>query len=65
MTTSELCRSRDNPCASGAYDNTSSSSYVYVNSEFNIQYADGTVAVGDYGLETFNIGGTRFETFKD
>lgn len=65
VATSRLCRSRENPCASGTYDNTSSSSYAYVNSDFSIQYADGTYATGDYGMETFNIGGTRFEAFRD
>jgi hypothetical protein len=57
---SRLCQSRGDPCAaSGTYDNTSSSSYAYVNSDFQIQYADGTEAVGDYATETFNIGGNN------
>jgi len=62
---SRLCQSRGNPCgASGTYDNTSSSTYVYVNSEFSIQYGDGTAALGDYATETFDIGGnTIFHVF--
>lgn len=56
---SQLCQSQGDPCsASGTYNNESSSSYKYVNSLFNIQYADGTQAAGDYATETFDIGGT-------
>ena len=56
---SQLCQSRGNPCAaSGTYDNSSSSTYLYVNSLFNISYGDGTQALGDYGTETFAIGGS-------
>lgn len=54
-----LCRARSQPCAiSGTYDNSSSSTYHYVNSLFDIQYGDGTAAIGDYATETFHIGGT-------
>ena len=54
---STLCQLRTNPCATtGTYENTTSSSYRYVNSLFSIQYADNTQAVGDYALETFQIG---------
>jgi hypothetical protein len=56
---SRLCRLIANPCAqTGTYGNTSSSTYRYVNSFFQIKYADGTQAVGDYGTETFQIGCT-------
>ena len=56
MPTSQFCQQRGDPCASGTYNNLTSSSYVYVNSDFQIQYADGTQAAGDYGTETFGIG---------
>ena len=54
---SRLCQLRTNPCAiTGTYENTTSSSYKYVNGLFSIQYADNTQAVGDYATETFQIG---------
>ena len=54
---SRLCQLRTNPCATtGTYENSTSSTYKYVNSLFSIQYADNTQAVGDYALETFQIG---------
>jgi Eukaryotic aspartyl protease len=56
---SRLCQLRSNPClTTGTYENSSSSSYKYVNSLFSIQYADGTQAVGDYATEVFTIGST-------
>jgi Eukaryotic aspartyl protease len=59
---SSFCESEGNPCAaSGTYDNTTSSTYHYLNSLFNINYADFTQAVGDYATETFQIGGTVLE----
>ena len=64
VTGSQLCQSRGDPCgASGTYDNTSSTTYHYLNSLFNIQYADGSQAAGDYATESFQIGSNfpRFE----
>jgi hypothetical protein len=43
---------------SGTYDSNSSSTYKYVNSDFDIQYADGTGASGDYVTDTISIGGS-------
>ena len=46
------------PCSvSGTYDANSSSSYSYVNSEFQIKYADNSGAAGDYFTDNVNIGG--------
>ncbi|KAF2462442.1 aspartic peptidase domain-containing protein [Lineolata rhizophorae] len=54
---SAIC-SRTSECdISGVYDGNSSSTYEYVNSDFNITYADGTGASGDYIKDTFHIGG--------
>ena len=45
------------PCSvSGTYDANSSSSYSYVNSEFQISYADNSGAAGDYFTDDVNIG---------
>jgi hypothetical protein len=59
---SRLCQLQTNPCATtGTYENSTSSTYKYVNSLFSIQYADNTQAVGDYALETFQIGSMSHE----
>lgn len=62
---STACMSRSEPCsATGTYDASSSSTYGYVSSDFNITYADGTGAAGDYVTDTIRIGGARVEDFQ-
>ncbi|KAB8237867.1 hypothetical protein ETB97_012911 [Aspergillus alliaceus] len=62
---STLCSSSDNPCdASGSYDPRSSSSYAYVSSDFNISYADGSGAAGDYVTDTIHIGGAAIKNLQ-
>ncbi|CAI7629081.1 unnamed protein product [Penicillium glandicola] len=61
---STLCES-NNACAeSGTYNSSASSSYSYVNSDFNITYADGSGAAGDYGTDNLTIGGTTIANFQ-
>ena len=63
VSTSRSCQNIPNDCAAkGTYTNASSSTYQYVNSDFFIEYVSGNVAMGDYGLETFEIGGS-FSSF--
>lgn len=62
---STLCKKSESGCStSGTYDATSSESYSYVNSDFNITYADGTGAAGDYVTDTLTIGGATIENFQ-
>ncbi|KGO59225.1 Ribosomal protein S10 [Penicillium expansum] len=62
---STLCASTKNVCAeAGTYDPSSSSSYSFVNSDFNISYADGSGAAGDYVTDTLTIGGTTIKDFQ-
>ncbi|KAJ6159806.1 hypothetical protein N7497_004343 [Penicillium chrysogenum] len=61
---STLCESSENTCASGTYDSSSSSSYSFVSSDFNISYADGSGAAGDYVTDTLTIGGTTIKDFQ-
>ncbi|KAL4782734.1 aspartic peptidase domain-containing protein [Aspergillus varians] len=62
---STLCSSSRDPCRiSGSFDPDSSSSLSYVSSDFNISYADGTGAVGDYVTDTLHIGGTTIRGFQ-
>ncbi|KAL4801741.1 aspartic peptidase domain-containing protein [Aspergillus unguis] len=62
---SSLCSSSKDPCrTSGSFDPGSSSSYTYVSSDFNITYADGTGAAGDYITDTIHIGGTTVNNFQ-
>ncbi|KAJ5302059.1 hypothetical protein PENANT_c008G05256 [Penicillium antarcticum] len=62
---STLCESSSDPCEdSGTYDSSSSSSYSFVSSDFNISYADGSGAAGDYVTDTLTIGGTTIKDFQ-
>ncbi|QIX02455.1 hypothetical protein AMS68_007972 [Peltaster fructicola] len=57
---STLCSSRGNQCSvSGTYSANSSSTYSYVNSLFNITYADGSGSTGDYATDTVSFGGAN------
>ena len=42
---------------SSTYDANSSSTYKYLNSDFNVSYVDGSGAAGDYATDTLSIGG--------
>ncbi|KAG5665102.1 hypothetical protein KAF25_009227, partial [Fusarium avenaceum] len=54
---SELCESHAGICSeSGLYNPNKSSTYHFVNSDFNISYADGSGATGDYATDTFSMG---------
>jgi Eukaryotic aspartyl protease len=62
---SSLCESGQNGgCQGGTYSPTSSSTYSYVNGEFNISYVDGTSASGDYIKDTLSIGGQTLDNFQ-
>ncbi|KAA8643177.1 pepsin-like aspartic protease [Aspergillus tanneri] len=62
---STLCSPKKDPCdMSGSYDPNSSSSYKFVSSKFNITYADGTGAAGDYVSDTLHIGDTAIKDFQ-
>lgn len=62
---STLCSGRgDNCAASGTYDANSSSTYEYVSSYFNITYADGSSATGDYVTDTLSVGGVTLKSFQ-
>jgi hypothetical protein len=62
---STLCESSNDSCSSsGTYDPSSSSTYEYVNSDFNITYADSSGASGDYVTDTLHIGGSAIKDFQ-
>ncbi|KAJ6264773.1 Barrierpepsin [Drechslerella dactyloides] len=56
---SSICAAKGSCTAGGTYDNTTSSSYDYVPSLFNISYVDGQFAIGDYARDTLQIGGVE------
>ncbi|KAM3424277.1 hypothetical protein BST61_g11184 [Cercospora zeina] len=58
---SRYCSSVQEPCFTGTYDANSSSTYSYVNSEFQIAYADGTGSQGDYVTDTVRFSGVTLE----
>lgn len=62
---STLCSSSRDPCrVPGSFDPNLSSSLSYVSSDFNITYADGTGAAGDYVTDTLHIGGATVKDFQ-
>ncbi|KAH8821654.1 aspartic proteinase precursor [Xylogone sp. PMI_703] len=62
---SQECQSRRSPCSlTGTYEANSSSTYSYVASDFNITYADGTGASGDYATDNFTIGGISLASLQ-
>lgn len=62
---STLCSSFGDPCStSGSYDHGSSSTYEHVSFDFNITYADGSGAAGEYVTDTIHIGGIKIEDFQ-
>lgn len=57
---STLCGQRGNQCSiSGTYNANNSRTYKYVNSLFNISYADGSGSSGDYATDTVSFGGAN------
>lgn len=62
---SKVCASRGDPCSdSGVYDAHSSSTYKFVNSEFNVSYVDGSGATGDYATDNVGIGGKSISALQ-
>jgi len=62
---SRLCRTGGNRCGiSGTYSSNDSSTYQYVNSVFNISYADGSGASGDYATDTFRFGSQTVQNLQ-
>lgn len=56
---STLCSETGDPCSSaGTYDADSSSTYAFVNDDFNISYVDGSGAAGNYVSDTVRLGDT-------
>lgn len=53
---SQLCSNRAQPCAAaGTFNADDSSTYQFVNNEFNISYVDGSGASGNYAKDTFKM----------
>lgn len=61
---SRLCRSRRRCAQSGTYNPSKSSTYKYVSNDFNITYADGSGAVGDYVTDTIGVAGVTLKNFQ-
>lgn len=60
-----LCTTAPELCAqSGTYRSNSSSTYTYLNSDFNISYVDGSSAAGDYATDTFHMGDVQIKDFQ-
>lgn len=59
---SQICQSQNSGCSiSGTYDANSSSTYTYLNNNFNITYQDGSGASGDYVSDVVTFGGVSID----
>lgn len=59
---SRTCELRSDPCdAAGTYTANSSSTYQYINSDFNITYVDGSGSSGDYVSDTVRFNGISLQ----
>lgn len=59
---SQLCDAKGDVCAaSGTYAPNSSSTYSYIDSQFNISYVDGSGASGDYVSDVVRFGGITLD----
>lgn len=62
---SDLCSQDASTCKQfGTYNANSSSSYKYLNSDFQLAYVDGTSAQGDYVSDDLTIGGKTVPGFE-
>lgn len=62
---SNLCSQAARSCdLTGTYNANRSSTYSYVDSQFNITYVDGTGAAGDYVTDTLLVAGTNLTKFQ-
>lgn len=62
---SRLCTSRGNPCSqTGSYDPNKSSTSKLVSQNFNISYADGSGASGDYMTDTLQLQGQTVQNMQ-
>ena len=62
---SRICSLHGDPCSdSGTYNANSSSTYKFVNSNFNVSYEDGSGASGDYVTDTVSIGGKSIKSMQ-
>ncbi|KAG8532043.1 uncharacterized protein KY384_003680 [Bacidia gigantensis] len=62
---SRVCSLGSDPCSeSGTYNANSSSSYKFLSDDFNVTYADGSAALGDYATDTLSIGDKNLDEFQ-
>ncbi|KAL2349635.1 aspartic proteinase precursor [Cryomyces antarcticus] len=62
VASSQLCQTRGSPCSvAGTFAPNSSTTYKYLNSDFNISYVDGSGSTGDYVSDTLRIGGATLK----
>ncbi|KAK5017021.1 hypothetical protein LTR60_001429 [Cryomyces antarcticus] len=62
VASSQLCQTRGSPCSvAGTFAPNSSTTYKYLNGDFNISYVDGSGSTGDYVSDTLRIGGATLK----
>ena len=60
---SEQCQ-QAGACVGGTYEPSSSSTYSWINDDFNINYQDGTALSGNYSSDVLNFGGVSLDGFQ-
>ncbi|KEF63708.1 uncharacterized protein A1O9_01686 [Exophiala aquamarina CBS 119918] len=61
---STYCESSEDVCEGGTYDRTSSSTYNFVNADFDVTYEDGSAASGIYATDTLYFGDVSLDSFQ-
>ena len=65
LASSQICESQGTPCIqSGTYDPTTSTTWKFLNNDFNISYVDGSGSSGAYGTDNLQIGGVTLKNLQ-
>ena len=65
VASSQICESQSDPCSqSGTFDPTQSTSWNFLNNDFNISYVDGSGSTGAYGTDNVQIGGITLNSLQ-
>ena len=65
VASSQICEQQENPCgASGTFDPSQSTSWNFLNNDFNISYVDGSGSNGAYGTDDLSIGGVTLRNLQ-
>lgn len=61
---SKYCQKDTGPCNYGTFNADKSSSFTFLNNDFNISYVDGSGARGAYGKDKIQFGSINLDDFQ-